>query len=506
MVIAGKRSTLGVSPLRAKICPAAAQAYLPWQGSTSRAKTTCSLNALVFFSPFPFRVPIRRGQAMSDSSRAWLPVRLDDTDPSIDYSEEGWFSRSDLDVPFGNYGHAYSRTLHGTDNNGNLSFTFAGTAVSLTGVISSNGTSSGSSRPAWTCELDGLPIALSEGLGSVVFCDWRNVDQSGQHTLVFRSQAIPGNTVWVDMIYYVPTRDASLPNDTVIEVPHSSSAVVYTGRGWGTEQSGSQWAVSMKTFRNEESVQVDFVGTTISWWGYAPPENSSSFPQSTTSSYAIDGGAPTPFDLKGSPHGDPSWLFPFKIFEVSVPEGRHSLVVVNEGSQVTYPLSFTFLNIKGYAISSDSSAQLPISPSGGVPRLNSTATVSGSSPSEASANNEDSEQNVSVGAIAGGVVGGIAFLLLAVLALIIIMRRRRRSRSNSANLDGGHVVQPYQQAPFTMRETASWVQTDTAEMTRNEGLDEPTVISPSTLGAPPPQYSDIGRDHAGPARAFVKYR
>jgi len=66
---------------------------------------------------------------MSSNTR---PVVLDDTDPSIQYTGQGWFQDSGSQDGQGNFGGSYLRTRHGTKSNDSLALSFKGPSLVIT--------------------------------------------------------------------------------------------------------------------------------------------------------------------------------------------------------------------------------------------------------------------------------------------------------------------------------------------------------------------------------------
>lgn len=60
------------------------------------------------------------------SSRNFRQVVVDDSDTTIRYIGSGWFPDYGSQDNFGNFGSTYKHTLHGTNSNDSLSFTFNG--------------------------------------------------------------------------------------------------------------------------------------------------------------------------------------------------------------------------------------------------------------------------------------------------------------------------------------------------------------------------------------------
>lgn len=64
--------------------------------------------------------------------RSGRPVRVDDTDPQIQYRGNGWFKYNGSDeVRIGDHDPTYQDGLHGTYTGGSLAFTFQGSFSQL---------------------------------------------------------------------------------------------------------------------------------------------------------------------------------------------------------------------------------------------------------------------------------------------------------------------------------------------------------------------------------------
>jgi hypothetical protein len=144
------------------------------------------------------------------------------------------------------------------------------------------------------------------------------------------------------------------------------------------------------------------LGVSLSWYGYIPVEFSFS-PSSAT--YSIDGETPISFLLKGLPVNSTTTVYNQKFFEtVQLSPTSHTLKVVYEGNNST-PLTLDYLIVQNGTSSSSTTTSLPTSTGSTV---SATSTPTGFVP---------------VGPIVGGVIGGLALVVFAVLGYFLLRRR-----------------------------------------------------------------------------------
>ena len=151
------------------------------------------------------------------------------------------------------------------------------------------------------------------------------------------------------------------------------------------------------------SLTIATLGVSLSWYGYIPVELPFG-PSSAT--YSIDGETPTNFLLKGLPVNSTSTVYNQKFFETAqLSPTSHTLKVVYEGNNST-PLTLDYLIIQN-GTSSSTTTSLP-TPTGNT--VSATSTPRGSIP---------------IGPIVGGVIGGLALVVFAVLGFFFLRRRQK---------------------------------------------------------------------------------
>jgi hypothetical protein len=172
------------------------------------------------------------------------------------------------------------------------------------------------------------------------------------------------------------------------------------------------------------------LGTSVSWVGFIPnelPHNASS------ATYSVDGGPPIFFPLKGLSPG-PSNTF-YNQFFFTTPEltpGAHSLVVVHQGTAQQTPLTLDFLYV--------TNTSTPVTPSP-TPSTNSTTTIPSPTP-------QPHNHGPPIGAIVGGVVGGLALIALTLFFLWWYKREQRRARTHFSPRDASDVPPHLEVSPF----------------------------------------------------------
>ncbi len=159
----------------------------------------------------------------------------------------------------------------------------------------------------------------------------------------------------------------------------------------------------------------------MSWYGFIPSELNGN---STTATWSVDEQASQNFILRGHASGAVT-LYNQKFFETAVyPVGSHRLTVTFGGSGQTTPLVLESLVIRNGSV--------PISITSSTTETKSTNST----------------------AIIGGVTGGVAFLVLALL-VFIFLRRRRNSRNELEDKDV-EVSQTFGSAAPALSSYSNW--------------------------------------------------
>ncbi|KAF5378527.1 hypothetical protein D9615_007052 [Tricholomella constricta] len=380
-------------------------------------------------------------------------VIIDDTDPSIHYSGQGWFLDRGSTDDAGNFGPTWNRTSHGTRASDSVSFSFEGTHVLVFGAMQITKLNSDGTLfdPTWECFIDDNNVGAQKPFFAVEngwqLCEAPDL-ADGPHEITIRVKTA-GGVFWLDSLRYRPSPGASVPGSIYID--NNDPAIQYDG-SWGKVSS------VMRTTRKGAIVKVDFVGTRVQWFGWYLGESPHAAALGT---YTVDGGSPVSFVLKGLSDSTNQTHYGQQLFATSpLPQGPHSIIVTYNGGDAVTPLTLRFLVVTDTSgtfvtqsnpipnplAAPDSSAPSPAPSSESTPLLSSvpssflppvssplilsntlpiTSTVS--SPISSSAPSPETfhphRTSTLIGAIIGGVIGG-----LTLLAAIIFFYRRRRIR------------------------------------------------------------------------------
>ncbi|KAJ7322978.1 hypothetical protein DFH08DRAFT_1030143, partial [Mycena albidolilacea] len=325
-------------------------------------------------------------------------VLVDDTNPFIQYSPEGWFVADPNKLKHGNFGTIYNAMSHATtSSNSTLSYSFNGTSILVQGTIDMSTDTNNVTNPNWDCFVDGIKIpskTFQFPENNWPLCQQDNFT-SGSHILTIQVNS-QGQVFYFDSLVYTPTLDAMYPSAVLIYVD-GDLALNYS-LGW-MEAAGEQ----VTQIRNAHR-PITFSGTSASLIGHI----SNQFPPNTTStSYTIDGGTPITFPLPGLASAKSATQYNSVFFMTpTLSDGFHSLTVTH-GSDIDQ----TPLTVKYFYVTNKTSLSFPVS---------STATtlptsLSGSIPSRSR-----------TGLIAGGVFSGL--VLLALLAVLCFWCQKRKTR------------------------------------------------------------------------------
>ncbi|KAF8816837.1 hypothetical protein BYT27DRAFT_7076418 [Phlegmacium glaucopus] len=320
-------------------------------------------------------------------------INVDDVDSEIQYTGP-WFPDEGSQDSLGHNGPTYRSTLHGTKSDASLSFAFNGTQFRVVGSINIRN-DSGVVDPTWQCFIDDInidPIPPSpDPENNWIFCE-QDTLLDGPHTITVNVTVLKNQTFWIDKIQYVPSPNVSL-DQAVIVVDNSDPQLQY-GPGWRV------WYYANITTMTGSTFTFNFIGVSLGWYGPLIPD----FPLvSSPATYSIDGQIPISFLLTGVPASTPA-ANNHKFFETTqLTPGPHTLEVVYEGTDST-PLTLDYLLIQN----------------GTLP---STTTSVSSHANSASA---------PVGAIAGGVIGGLALIVLVILGFLLLRRHQKRAAQSKA--------------------------------------------------------------------------
>ncbi|KAF7340814.1 hypothetical protein MSAN_02110600 [Mycena sanguinolenta] len=336
-------------------------------------------------------------------------IVVDDTDPAINYSSNEWFPANVTQLnTLGNFGFVWNGTTHSTTANGaTLSFAFNGTSIEVLGTIVN--TDDGLNTALWVCKVDGVVLAngtnpyISVPENNWVLCN-QDTLPAGPHNLTLLVQT-PNAPFYLDSIQYTPTPDVSF-DGAVLALSADDSAISYSS-GWKfytVEDTVEDTELIAQA--NGAQVTLNFHGTSATLTGFVPHELAHN---ATTAAYSVDGGPATTFALAGLAADSNTTSYNVPILSVSgLTPAAHNIVVTYGGAEQYTPLVVNTWFITNSTIaappSTSSSASIP----------SHTSTSGGTT------------KHTPTGAIAGGVVGGLA--LIGLLAALGFWLRRRRQR------------------------------------------------------------------------------
>ena len=316
-------------------------------------------------------------------------------------------------------------------------------------------------NPSFQCLVDGETTSVSV-LGAaenrLLFCEKDGLSV-GQHQISVVVKVSNQQTFWFDYIQYLPTGTVSLAN-AALSIDFTDSQIQY-GSGWSSNNLGSSTSQNAATlsfqftgvylfeFLLHPSLIFIFcnVGISLTWLGYY--DNSQAL-LSTTATYSIDGQTPTTFSLRGGATGQLLNQIMFQTPQLS--SGSHKLDIVYQGNSQSTPLTLNVLIVQN----GDSSSNSALSSSFMTPAASAATTLpSGFSYTTdstggvfatrvASTESNPAHNSSNLGPIIGGVIGGLAVLLLAVFGCLFLRRRRAKYADEIAE---PMVVEPFNQSP-----------------------------------------------------------
>ncbi|KAF8801637.1 hypothetical protein BYT27DRAFT_7341793 [Phlegmacium glaucopus] len=369
-------------------------------------------------------------------STRWIIV--DDVDPRIQYNGP-WFSDQGSQDSRGDFGTPFRSTLHGTQADASLSFTFHGTQVEVIGTLDIRN-NSGVLDPTWQCFIDNIRINVDATFTDITFNNPQNQQvfcsnlslSDGPHIITVNA-TVQNQTFWFDNIQYAPS--ASVPLDQEIILVEYRDPQLQYGPGWSylltPEPEDAIGHGQSESVGGLATLNFSFIGVSLSWYGFLLIGNYI-HPVAT---YSIDGQTPINFEVQ---YGEITKArFQQKFFEIAqLPAGPHTLNVLDYGGNNTTPLSIHYLIIQNGTL--PSTTILPSTTASASPYVTPSAT--GSSVSGTSTQRKSSTP---VGAIIGGVVGGLALTVFIIFGFLLLRRRQKRAKAIVIN----SMPQPFNHTP-----------------------------------------------------------
>ncbi|KAF9481709.1 hypothetical protein BDN70DRAFT_876030 [Pholiota conissans] len=380
-------------------------------------------------------------------------VVVDDTNPSIVYSGTwghdqgvtGIASASDEKI----LGPPFNGTATFAEGDLSLSFAFTGTGINLNGGI--NFVPTGTFAQ---CFIDGVATDNSTDLmiGSGVVGTNDNplcadpILSDGTHVLTFNISGLgtytpaPGangakNRVWIDEVVYTPSTSVSIDTVPSVMIFAADSQIQYSA-GWGTAANDDAQATS----QNGAFVTFEFQGTSIDYYGTLL---NNALLNASSATYSIDDQTPIPFSIVDFHLGDtPNGVPLFR--SGTLPAGKHTLKVVNQGNTTVTPLALRYLIVVPSAdstvntVTTTSSTATTTTTTASSPPTTNTSTGTTTPPATTSDSTQtqllpnlplgDTKKHLSAGVI-GGIVAAVVILLASLFILFLFLRRRRQRKT-----------------------------------------------------------------------------
>ncbi|KAG6830289.1 hypothetical protein H0H87_008587 [Tephrocybe sp. NHM501043] len=363
-------------------------------------------------------------------------IIVDDSDPRIEYSgaQTTWTTDTTGLNDVGTYGPIYNGTSHGTRS-------FQRTAIFAYGTNKqTNYPSNNTYSPGGSCIVDLVNYNTTPGFfdpqNNWLLCYAQNL-KPGSHTLTLRV-ATYGEVFWLDYLRYTPSLEFKFSGEetAAIHVKSDDPAIRFGKKDdWKTFQAGfTAVEDALYTSIVGQNVSFSFFGTKLDWYGWLllSPHNPAS------ASYTIDSSISGRFDFGNTPAVNVTHPNAFFFSTPILPLGPHELVVMYNGGPGNQPspLSLGYLILTGTSITSAAVTVPPSSSSSGLPPSSNTPTL-------------QSGTSLSVGAIVGGVVGGLALIAL-LLFILWWWRRQKYSRHANPSEAGSQQHSAAVVEPFTL--------------------------------------------------------
>ncbi|PPQ76423.1 hypothetical protein CVT24_012610 [Panaeolus cyanescens] len=417
------------------------------------------------------------------ASTKWLLV--DDPDSRIKYNGN-WDAVPPSQM---NFGTPFENTLHGITGEGSFTVPFSGRSTIrsfqchvIPLLILRQGSSLqvygrvqpvSSVQTAYDCLVDNIIIPQSPSpplpQGSWILCATNDLDITS-HTLTIQVKS-PSVTFQLDFFQYIPISNSDFDH-AFSWVDNIDPSITYDG----TWRSVDDVAVMTSTTGGKASVSFTGANTkpsispsvSLTWFGYIP-ENVSR--RSMTGMYTIDGGAEQTFSFTG-PQDTSARFYNQAYFQtLNLSQGQHTLEVTFGGDSAVLPLTLDYLMIKN----SDGNLNVP---SSSAPASTADTTPTPGTPNlppntSSSTDHINASSKPPIGAIVGGVIGGLALIVL--LALLAFFLRRRQQKDDREAKEITQVMSPYTSSPTTAQRSGPAPSSTTST--------SPRTASPSGRGA-----------------------
>ncbi|KAG6844576.1 hypothetical protein H0H87_005792 [Tephrocybe sp. NHM501043] len=281
--------------------------------------------------------------------------------------------------------------------------------------------------PQWECVIDGRE-GLRTSMGSknmgnnLELCVSNNLDD-GEHILAVRVTS-GGATFALDRLLYSPSM-ASGRNADALWVGSDDSWFTFTGQ-W-TKGNDATYLTStigasvsfnftgllfFPIITSEKSQYI--AGTSASWYGALPDD----FGRISTTAFATIDDKPTRVALNAFDSSDKITRTNQRLLVADdLSPGPHSITLTYDQGDVTnVPLSISYVVVSNAVFE-------PYSPSSATPHPQLTPASTAETTSESIPIAPNTGHHFPIGVVAGGVIGGVAFIIL--LVILFLFHRRR---------------------------------------------------------------------------------
>ncbi|KAF9255637.1 hypothetical protein L218DRAFT_950612 [Marasmius fiardii PR-910] len=381
-------------------------------------------------------------------------VVVDDTDPRIKYDQGSWAMDTNSFDGITIFGAPYNGTQHGTaSSSASFSFQFEGEFVQVRGtkdnrkVARPEGVNNDNTTllAKWTCQVDGSAIKTTAyrpyafDVTNNMLCEQGKLSH-GPHTLTVNVTIDDPNTqmFWLDKVEYTPLPDANLAKE-VMKYDSSDPSIQ-------VDNSTGNWKTIGSLFNGTgttgASASFKFNGTSVSLYGFN--EGSDQTWQPTTGRYYIDNKGDTSFDITGSktlpglPNNKTDMYHQLWFTASNLNPGSHEMILTFNGVYKSDPIQW--LSIDYFYVTASEGSQLNAgNPAGGG------GGKSGEGDQSSSNGGDTNSSKTNVGAIAGGVVGGV--LALTLIGFAIFFLKKRKAKENYAGQYDGFQPQNMYSSP-----------------------------------------------------------
>ncbi|KAL0060153.1 hypothetical protein AAF712_013047 [Marasmius tenuissimus] len=448
-------------------------------------------------------------------------VVVDDTDPRIIYDKpDEWDWNGSQFKDDGVLGQPYNNTMRGTrSRNAGFTFTFEGDFIQVRGAKDNTRITRSPSNstydsldllPKYTCQVDNKPIESINYNDSMYFktnlvlCQQSRLSKE-KHILTMNITVDDPSTqvFWLDSIEYSPLEYGNLENEVLKVDSSDRKSCIYHNEDRNWQASRGNLSYVNVTDVPGATMSFKFNGTSAALYGLIGrnAENSSflsSFKR-TSGYYRIDNGESKNFDIPESsppPSESGNYIAVWSnqlLFNTSpvTSDGEHEIVVSYSGNH-SGTGSPQLLAID-YFLVTNKGAQL------------NSSTPKDPVPSQLAADVTGPNNKARIGAIVGGVVGGLLAVAAFSWLIWFMMKRRGRGSGSGGDLEDEELLvspfdawgdEPPLRARTAPRKSAGFLANLVRGMRqtrqeRDSGYREIVEAPAASVSAVPPPYTAL---------------